>query len=311
MSNEQKSTETTNAVGLDFKAILAHPVSVAKPSEPEPEVAEPKRRGRPPKNKEAEPDGMIIQQNTTATNMFSTNQPYINSYGETMKQLDAVGSQAAIMATDLKAQFDSIKKSTTIKGKFSYMSEIGSTINSLIGTELQCIREKAKIVTDCHNFEMKRSQAQKQAEAAVPDNKYIADLYQAYINMPTAQQVPNNPLQMTSAHAINNPQYQFVPSSDDTEDFMNFHNNITPEQNRMILGDNPNIETIVCYNPSTDEKYFAVIDTTTNQLVPNYPLPDEIMMHGMTINQITMRAANPNYGMDWRLVIVGTETANF
>lgn len=267
---------------------------------------QPKRgRGRPRKNPD-EATGMApVQQNTvTQGNLFCTNTPYMSTFDQSIKQYDYIAGQAAVMASELKLQFDSIKNNKVMKNKFMHLNECASAINSLLSTEIQCVREKTKIQSDCHNFEMKRSQAQKAAEAAVPDNKYVADLYQAYINMPTAQQVPNNPLTMTAAVANNNPAYSYTPVMDDSADYANFHNNITPEQNRMILGDNPNIETVVCYNDATDEKYFMVIDNLTGQPVPNYPLPDEMMLQGADINKLTMTVSNSNFGEQWRLVPV-------
>lgn len=267
-------------------------------------------RGRPRKNPEESTGMMPAQQNTVANgNYFSTSTPYLQSYQDSLEKYDYIAGQAAVMANELKNQFDSIKMNKTMKNKFMHLNECAGAINSLLTTEIQCVREKNKIYTDCHNFEMKRAQAQKAAEAAVPDNKYIADLYQAYINMPTSQQVPNNPLTMTAAVANNNPAYQYVPVLDDSDDYANFHNNLTPEQNRMILGDKPNIETVVCYNDATDEKWFAVIDNLTGQAVPNYPLPDAMMLQGAEINKLTMTVSNSNYGEQWRLCIVGPNGA--
>lgn len=299
MNNE---TETKCGLSLNYDALSS---GLGVPKQPEPEVVNPpvKRRGRPPKK--VEETGMEIQENTSPnSNLFSVNTPYMDSYKETMTQCDYIASQADTLVKELKVQLDTIKNNKLLKNKYMHINDCASAINSLLSTELQCVREKNKTVADCHNFEMKRAQAQKAAAAAVPDNKYIADLYQAYINMPTAQQIPNNPLNMTSAHAVNNPAYQFNPIMDDTADFANFHNNITPEQNRMILGDNPNIETVVCFNEATDEKYFMVIDNITNQPVPNYPLPDPMMLQGADINKMTMTVSNSNFGEQWRLILV-------
>lgn len=306
MKDEQKQS------GLNFAEIYSKPVVVEVPEKPAPveETAPaPKRRGRPPKPKDEEPSGMVIEQNTNG-NLFCTNTPYMNSYKDTMQQYDYVAAQANQMTSELKTAFDTLKKSTMVKNKYMHMTELAAGINSAMGTTLQCIREKSKIITDCHNLEMKRSQAQKAAEAAVPDNKYISDLYQAYINMPTNQQVPGNPITMTSTNAINNPEYQFIPSSEDVG-YDEFHNNITPEQNRMILGDSPNIETVVFLDESTEHMWFAIIDNLTGQLVPNYPLPDPMMLQGVSVNKMSMSVSNSNFGESWRLIISNNHDSEF
>ena len=47
-----------------------------------------------------------------------------------------------------------------------------------------------------------------------------------------------------------------------------------------------------------------VIDNITNQPVPNYPLPDPMMLQGADINKMTMTVSNSNFGEQWRLVLV-------
>lgn len=301
-----KETETAYGLNIDYE-VLSRGVAVPKEkTETAPAEGEqvPKRRGRPPKNRD---EIVPAQQPAPAPvgNLFSTNTPYINSYKESLEQYDYIASQANVMVNDLKTQFDLLKNNKVMKNKFMHLNECAGAINSLLSTEINCVREKNKIYTDCHNFEMKRAQAQKASEAAVSDAKYTADLYQAYINMPTQQQIPNNPITMTAALANNNPAYQFQQTMDDSDEYAAFAATLTPEQNRMIIGDAPNIETVVFYNDATDEKYFGVIDTNTNQLVPNYPLPDPMMLQGAEVNKLTMTVSNSNYGLQWRLVAVG------
>ncbi len=83
---------------------------------------------------------------------------------------------------------------------------------------------------------------------------------------------------------------------------------MTPEQNRMLMDGNPNIETVVVYDPSTGSKAFDVIDTSTGSPVANYPRPDPIMLDDTTIDFASGIASNTNIGQNWKVVTLGNDT---
>ena len=86
---------------------------------------------------------------------------------------------------------------------------------------------------------------------------------------------------------------------------------MTPEQNRMLIGDNPNIETVVVYDPNTGDKSFDVIDTSTGIPVPNYPRPDPILLDDTIIDFQSGIASNSNLGQNWKVVVLGDVINNF
>jgi hypothetical protein len=99
--------------------------------------------------------------------------------------------------------------------------------------------------------------------------------------------------------------------ANEEQNFNNFMNNLTPEQNRMILGDNPNIETVVVYDPNTGDKMFDVIDTSTGIPVPNYPRPDRGLLDDTSIDFGTGIASNTNIGQSWKVVVIGDQINRF
>ena len=96
-----------------------------------------------------------------------------------------------------------------------------------------------------------------------------------------------------------------IPATNEDQKFNNFMQNLTPEQNRMILGDNNNIETVVVYDPNTGDKMFDVIDTTTGTPVPNYPRPDRGLLDDTSVDFNTGIATNTNIGQSWKVVVLG------
>ena len=276
---------------------------VQQAAQPEPTT---KKRGRPKKSESVE-----VVENTT--NLMASSASYISTYEENMDALKVIVNQADIVASQLKGMMDTIVSSKTMKNKYFNASNCGSAINSCLSTKLQAIKEMNKTIYDSHQLEAKRAQAVKAAEqAASTDDKYIQDLYTAFINTPINQQMPtNSPFTVQATSVIANNAYAPANSAnEDQQAYQNFAQNLTPEQNRMILGDNPNIETVVIYNEYTGESRFDVIDTNTGMRVPNFPLPDPCMLDGIKINKITGIASNTNFNESWKLILEGAPNPN-
>lgn len=273
---------------------------------------EPKKRGRKPGSRNNTTTEVVAAAQNT-TNLMSTNTPYIDSYSENTDALKGIICQADMVAGEMKTMLDTIVNSKTAKNKFFNASNCASTINSLLSTKLTAIKELNKTTYDCHTLEAKRAQAMKAADqAAANDDKYLQDLYTAFVNTPINQQMPMAAaLNVGSSNVIANNQYSALNNVNDGQaGYQQFAQNLTPEQNRMILGDNPNIETVVIYNESTGEARFDVIDTSTGMRVPNFPLPDQCMLEGIKINKITGIASNTNFNESWKLVIEGIPGLN-
>ena len=224
-------------------------------------------------------------------------------------------AQLDILAGDVKGEIDHIRGSKTLKGKYKYISDLCATASSLVSSKISAIKEINAVKTKCHELEIRRIKDIKSAAAnQQDDDKYIADLYNAYINTPIgAAQHPA--LQYTSANVAGNmgalmSGMNAVPANEE-QNFNNFMNNLTPEQNRMILGDNPNIETVVVYDPNTGDKMFDVIDTSTGMPVPNYPRPDRGLLDDTSIDFGTGIASNTNIGQSWKVVVIGDQINRF
>ena len=270
-----------------------------------------KKRGRPRKE-ESSTNVTVVQKGSTTSSglpLCQTNDPYEDTYEETNDMLRVSINQLDILANDVKSELDSIRSSKTLKGKYQYISELCATASGLISSKITAIKEINAVKTKCHELEIRRIKDIKSAAAnQQDDDKYIADLYNAYINTPIgAAQHPA--LQYNSANVAGNMGVLMggmsaAPTNED-QNFNNFMQNLTPEQNRMILGDNNNIETVVVYDPNTGDKMFDVIDTATGTPVPNYPRPDRGLLDDTSVDFNTGIATNTNIGQSWKVVVLG------
>lgn len=274
-----------------------------------------RKRGRPRKDEQQKNEIVTVSAaplQTTSSNglpLCQTSQPYETTYAETNDMLKFACMQLDTLTADVKMEIDAIKNSKTLKGKHRYMSDLCATASSLISSKLAAIREMNATTTKCHELEIRRLKEVKSAQAQQDDDKYIADLYNAYINTPIgAAQHPA--LQYTSSNVAGNMPALMngmgtAPAANEEQNFNNFMNNLTPEQNRMINGDNPNIETVVVYDPNSGDKVFDVMDMRTNMPVPNYPRPDGSLLDDAIIDFNTGIAVNSNIGQSWKVVVLG------
>ena len=275
-----------------------------------------KKRGRPRKS-EQNGEVTVVQGNNNSSGLplCQTNDPYEDTYEETNDMLRVSIAQLDILAGDVKGEIDHIRGSKTLKGKYKYISDLCATASSLVSSKISAIKEINSVKTKCHELEIRRIKDIKSAAAnQQDDDKYIADLYNAYINTPIgAAQHPA--LQYTSSNVAGNmgalmSGMNVVPANEE-QNFNNFMNNLTPEQNRMILGDNPNIETVIVYDPNTGDKMFDVVDTSTGMPVPNYPRPDRGLLDDTSIDFGTGIASNTNIGQSWKVVVIGDQINRF
>lgn len=287
-------------------------------------------RGRPKKNPQPVIETQIIPVSGTVENtelvsqqqqqqyvpLCTSNDPYEMSYGEGINLVRTTIAQMDILAGEMKTEFDNIKSSKALKGRYTYMGNIGEAISSVLSSKLAAIKELNGITTKCHELEMKRYQQNKELQKAEDDDRYIANLYNAYINTPVNAGGAPQFMQSTAQNTIGNPNammsgVQVMPNGDITNGYDNFMSKMTPEQNRMILEHNPNVETVVVYDRATGGCSFDVIDSSTGYSIPNYPRPNRELLDEASIDLQNGIASNSNIGQSWKIVVQGDALANF
>lgn len=259
---------------------------------------EPKRRGRPPKRESVN----NLVEGTSDLPKVATNEPYKNEYCETNNMLRTAVMQIDDLSCKLSSEIDTTFK-TRSKGRQNYLAELSSTYTALISTKISAVREMNKTITDVNNLELRRTKELK-LNVDTNDDKHIQDMYNAFINTPqgTATNIlPSvtdyiNPSEQLSAIAIGSPQ-QSVPQF-----------NPSPEQQRMLLENNPNVKTVVVFDQTTGTKSFDVIDISTGQSIQGVPRPSGILLDDMTVNTRNCMARNANFNVDFPVVLIGSDS---
>lgn len=270
--------------------------SIVKPMPVEDEntLIKPRRRGRPPKkNRDIDsPEGEASE--------LVTNVPYAESYEETNGMLKGMIMQIEGLQGELKQEFNDIRLSTRMRGKYQYLTDISATISSLSSTKLAAIKELNSVISKCHDMELKRTKELK-IDATGNDDAAVMSLYENIINTPRQQLeagfMPPR-LETGDIQLMVQPQggMDIFQPAVTSEQF-------TPEQNRMIAESNPDIKTVVVYDTKTEYREFVAMNVKTGQVVQNISLPDPFLLEDMNLNFQTGVARNSNLNMNFPLAV--------
>jgi len=259
-------------------------------------LIKPRKRGRPRKNKDS--NDITVGGDTEE---IMTNKPYIDSYEETNDLIKVMISQIDGLQGELKQEFNDIRLSK-IRGKYQYLTDISATISSLSSTKLSAIKELNSVISKCHDMELKRTKELK-LDTTGNDDAAIMGLYENIINTPRQQleggfipprlETGDIPLMVQPQGGMD----IFQPMVTNDELF-------TPEQNRMIMEHNPDVKTVVVYDPKTESREFRAMNIKTGEQIQNISLPDPFLLEDMNINFQTGVARNSNLNMNFPLATI-------
>lgn len=302
-------------VTVDFSGLVNNNAAPAPP------IDLPKKRGRPPKTQHAQEvvvNPIVTEPGYNTPTMVQSNTPYMTTYNEPMALIRGSIGEIDSLNGVVRNQLDAVVDSKTLRKKYEYVSELSSTSANLIGTKIRAITEMNKVISDSHKLDLQRVKDLKLSAAADESNsdKRIQDMYTAFINTPMGsyglpvQQFPTmqdltmpNPQMLNAQGGID---ITGTPTPTVDPGFEVWKQNMSPEQNRMIMEQkNPNIQTVVVYDQTTNNKYFDVIDRTTGQSIPNMPKPDPYLLADTYPNINNMTARNSNIDTVYPLVLTG------
>lgn len=234
--------------------------------------------------------------------------PYSRSYDETTAMLRQAIMQTDVLVSEIKEDIDKIRSSSTMKSKYTYITNLASTEAGLIGTKVQAISRINDSISKAHELELKRAKDLKDMQRdKQSDDARMMDMYNAFVNSPVGMyqnglNMPTIPDMLLGTNGVN-PTVQGISMGAQGQ-AMQQQEALTPEQIRMRMESNPNIEEVVMYEPSTGRRWFDVINNATMTSVPNYPRSDEFLLADCTIDVRSGTARNRNIDKVWRLINV-------
>ena len=275
----------------------------AQPEEPK------KKRGRPPKKKEQDVTSSFEE------TPINSNMPYTQTYAPIYMQLAQTVNQIDDLSYQINEDIAKVRKfKDSVRHKYEYITALTGSTCGLIGNRISALREMGSITSKCHDLELRRAKELNATVQQIDDDKAIMDMYKAYIGnanmagmgnpvagMPYAPVMMNQAQLMSAGIGVNN---DYDPGYDE------YMRNLTPEQNMMLLEDNPNVQQVVIYDADTQQKAFAVIDRMTGEPIPNTPtLPDEIL-NNVVVDVVKGTARAASFNMNFPLKIIGNRAIN-
>ena len=296
-----KAADDGSVNGLNLSYFLSDDARIEGKAENVEAEMERKKR----KQTKGKPINVNSMPNNNSTQIQSdTSAAYADSYKTTNAILETAIAQSDQLLNEIKQDIDAIRASKTLKGKYTYLTNLTSSAASLINTRITAAREINSSITQSHNLELKRAKDIKDmARDDKNDDARMMDLYNAFINNPIGMydnklNMPTIPAMMLGANDPNSP-VSGVSMNGDHE------SNITPEQLRMRMENNPNIEEIIRYDASSGRRWFEVIDKMTGAPIPNYPTSDPFLLEDISIDVRAGTGRNRNLDRVWNVQTIG------
>jgi hypothetical protein len=227
-----------------------------------------------------------------------------NLLHDTLNQIDAVNAE-------LVREFQNVKNSRTMKNKYMVLNNLSENIGAMLSNRISTIKEINNCITKSNDLDYKKYKDIQAAKSSMNDDKYIADLYQAFIQNPQNQPVSYTMPPINESIVGSNIIRANIPNDTPAggvvdEGYLNYISNITPEQNLMRYENNPNVKQVVVYDESTGAKFFQMMDMSTGEAIPNVPVYDDLIMQDTTLNLNTMTAKNLNLRESFPIVKINS-----
>lgn len=274
-------------------------VKPKKKREPKPKA----ESGEMVRVKDEQPDKLsgVVEETPTAYTYMETTNLLHNTLGE----IDS-------LAGELAREFANVKNSKYIKNKYNTMIGLSENISSLLNTKISAIREINSSISKSNDMDFKKMKELKAAQASQNDDKYIADLYQSFINnnadMRAQLNIPQVDQGMMYGSGIIRSDTPIMnnPPAGVPQDigYLNYMAKMTPEQNLMMYENDPNVKQVVVFDASNGAKFFQYMNTATGQVIPNAPVYDQMFMEDTTLDIKNKIAKNNNLHETFPIVII-------
>lgn len=256
---------------------------------------------RGPRKKRDKDNTIVIANAEIVEN--TTGSVYDQVFDDTNRELKKAIAQADILSNEIKEDIDRIRSSSTIKNKYTYITNLTASASALIGTKIQAIRELNNSKSNAIKMDLDRQKVFKEANKQ-NDEMRIMDLYNSFVNAPIGSYNPNPlPSLKDITMAANG-------GAEGNFDFVGVDINQAPEemtqrQITMRASEDRSIKTVVRYNAETGMRTFDVINVNTGESVSGVERPDSFLLNDTIIDIHNKVAKNRNIGTNWELVIDG------
>lgn len=231
----------------------------------------------------------------------------IYTYNETNAMLHDTLGQIDAINLELIQEFEAVKRNRTLKNKYMVLNNLSENIGSLISNRIATIREINNCISKSNDMDYKKLKDLKAAASDQSDDKYISDLYQAFMANPQNHAAPMQMPQVDQSilgSGIVRANMNAAGSGIADAGYLNYVANLTPEQNMMRYENNPNIKQVVVYDAATGNKFFQVMNVATGEVINNVPTYDNMIMEDTTLDLKAGIAKNININENFPIIVI-------
>lgn len=303
--------------GSLFSGLRAQPITVYDSQVPAITERKPRR-----KKKKDDIDVEVLDENGNVISKRDDiadlcNMDFEKTYKETTGMIRGTIMQLDILGGELKDDLEAVRASRTIRNKYNYITDLGQSISSIYGTKLQALKELNNTVKNINDMNYRKAKDMRAMEAG-NDDKYIMDMYNAFVQSPLGTSIPNNMINMNDytipskgnggalsvdVGTTNMPGITAMRNGIEDDPMTNF----TPLQKMMVYEQNPNIKQCVVYDKNTGNRWFKVMDLSTNTPIEDAPTRDPDFLKDTTLDLKNGIAKNTNLNEVYPLIILNDD----
>lgn len=270
-----------------------------------------KKRGRP---KKEDSNSLVVSASSSPDTTDNTATvgaaPAIYNYYETTGMLYDTLNQIDTLNSALLQEFESVRHNRTMKNKYNTLVGLSENIGALIGNRINVLKEINSTITKSGDLDYKREKDNRAAMASLNDDKYVADMYKAFLqntnNMNSDMPYPSVDPSIFGSGIIR----AELPSTGQNNggiadaQYLNYLSNLSPEQNLMRYEGNPNVKQVVVFDAATGSRMFQMMDMSTGTVIPNVPVYDQMFMEDTTLDLKNKIAKNINLNETFPIVVI-------
>lgn len=279
-------------------------------------VDPPKKRGRPRKQKVN--DNEIIRSDAdTKKSLEGDVVPTSYTYQETTDILRGTVAQIDELSFQVRQELETVRASRTMRNKHTCITNLVDNLATLTNAKISAIREINSSITKANDLDYKRIKDMKAVQTERNDDKYIMDLYSAFVQGNPNAILPNGgaalggpaPIDATLGGdgIIRSDLGQAGNGAFVDAGYLSYVSNMTPEQNLMLYENDPNVKQVVVYDKSTGNKFFQIMDMSSMQVIPNVPVRSQSFMEETTIDLDHMIAKNTLLNETYPVVVINDD----
>lgn len=237
--------------------------------------------------------------------------PTMYTYSETTAMTRDTIAQLDFLASVVKDDLDLVQSSKTLKRRNDYIIGLSSNLAQILNTKLTAIREINSSISKSNELDYKKSKDMRAMDNAQNDDKYLMDMYNAFISNTGSVQGALGP-SLINATVTGTPIVRATTNNDGMMDtgYLNYISNMTPEQKMMRLEQDPNIKQVVVYDASNGNKFFQVMNIATGEVINGVPVRDQMFMEDTTLDLRNKIARNTNLNETYPLIVINDNIAS-